>query len=76
MYLVVGSRGHRVRRQEMRCEGYCGAMRSAPWTERPRLMTAIHMRNTVTLRSMTKYRFVGSDQALNGLNFIVLIEAV
>jgi hypothetical protein len=32
MYLVVGSRGHRVRRQEMRCEGYCGAMLSAPLT--------------------------------------------
>ena len=32
MYLAVGLRGRRVRRQEMRCEGYCGAMLSAPLT--------------------------------------------
>jgi hypothetical protein len=30
----------------------------------------MHMRNTVTLRSMAKRRLAGGDQALNGLNLI------
>ena len=29
---AVGSRGRRMRRQGMRCEGYCDALVSAPWT--------------------------------------------
>jgi hypothetical protein len=44
---------------EWRGEGYCGAMLSAPWTaRRPRRVTAIHMRSTV------------SDQPFNGPNLI------
>ena len=48
----VWLRGRRVRRQGTRCEGYCEAVLSAPLTAPcPRLVTAIHMRSTVTLRS-------------------------
>ena len=32
---AVGLRGRPVRRQGTRCEGYCEAMRSAPWTALP-----------------------------------------
>jgi hypothetical protein len=32
---AVGLRGRWVRRQGTRCEGYCGAMLSAPWPARP-----------------------------------------
>ena len=32
MRLAAGLRGRCMRRQGMRCEGYCGAMLSAPWT--------------------------------------------
>jgi len=46
-YLAVGLRGRWVRRQEMRCEGYCGAVLSALLTALcPRLVTAIYMRST------------------------------
>jgi hypothetical protein len=39
-----GLRGRWVRRQEMRCEGYCGAVLSALLTALcPRLVTAMHM---------------------------------
>ncbi len=42
---AVGSRWRRVRRQEVRCEGYCDAMQSALLTAPcPRQVTAIHMR--------------------------------
>src|SRR5208337_1388785 len=50
-------RGRRERRQGR------GALR-------PRCDTAIHMRRTVTLRSMAKRRLAGGDQPLNGLNLI------
>ena len=49
---AIHVRGRRVARasearQEMRCEGYCDTMLSAPLTAlRPRLGTAIHMRRT------------------------------
>ena len=68
---AVGLRGRRVRRQGTRCEGYCETMLSAPWTAlRPRRVTAIHMRSTVTPCSMAKHRRAGSDQPLNGPNLI------
>jgi hypothetical protein len=53
MCLAGGSRGRRVRRQGMRCEGYRKAMLSAPGLRsRRRLLTAIHIRNAVTPCSM------------------------
>jgi hypothetical protein len=36
----------------------------------PRLVSAIHMRLTAALRSMTKYRLAGSDQPLDGMKLI------
>src|SRR6516165_2131342 len=63
--------GRRMRRQEMRCEGYCGAMLSALLTAPcPRLVTAIHMRSTVTLCSMVSTRRGDGNQALNSPNLI------
>ena len=60
-----------MRRQGTRCEGYCEAMPSAPLTAPcPRWVTAIHMRRTVTPRSVAKYGRAGSDQPLNGSNLI------
>ena len=44
---AVGSRGRRMRRQEMRCEGYCVWCSHRTLTALcPRLVTAIHMRRT------------------------------
>jgi hypothetical protein len=46
-------------------------MLSTPLTAHsPRQVTAIHMKSTVTLRSMVKTWFAGGDQPLQGSNLI------
>jgi hypothetical protein len=62
-----GSRGRKRRGQGTRCEGYCGAMLSAPLTAPcSRLVPAIHMRSRrrgMCVRDVRDGAFVCDDEA-------------